>query len=113
MKNFAIYLGVLFVFMFLVPWAVVQYMADAAMPVCFMLFYMVNPMLSAIVGAYSGVNIKTAWFYPMLLAIAFLGGVWISFETTEPMFAVYSVTYIIIGYLVTLIAFIIKKILKK
>lgn len=113
MKRLLSYLSLMAVTMFLIPCLTVEFGGDGGMAICFLLFYAFNPILAAFVGVYAGMNMKTIWYYPVILAVCFLLGVWVAFTTTEIMFTVYSITYLIIGWVVMLITFGIRKLLGK
>lgn len=58
---------------------------------------------SEVVGIFSGRNIKTSWFQPILLAILFLIGTWIFFGMFELAFIHYSLIYFLLGIMVMVI----------
>lgn len=76
----------------------------------FYLFYAVNPLSSEVVGIFSGRNIKTSWFQPILLAILFLIGTWIFFDMVELAFIHYALIYFLLGIIVmAIVSFLTKK----
>ncbi len=113
MKRILSYLSLLAVTMFLLPCLTVEFGGDGGMAIVFLLFYVFNPILAAFVGIYAGMDMKTTWYFPLLLAVCFLPGVWVAFTTTEIMFVIYSICYLIIGWVVMLITYGIRKLLKK
>lgn len=90
--------------MLLLPWCAVTFgKGDAGMAVCFLLFFAVNPIMSVVTGVFSGRDIRSSWFQPMLLAALFLLGTWVFFGMGEPAFLFYAVVYLILGYSAMLI----------
>ena len=86
------------------PWLAVKFAGSAGMAVCFILFFAVNPLFSAICGVFAGRNIKRLWSLPITTAILFLAGVWLFFEMGEPAFLLYCGCYLIIGIIAMLIS---------
>ena len=80
------------------PWMAVAFAGDAGMAVCFVLFFGINPLFSALCGWAAGRDIKRLWILPVGTAGLFLLGVWIFFELGEPGFLVYAGIYLVIGF---------------
>ena len=74
------------------------------MAVCFILFFAVNPLFSAVCGAFAGKNIRQLWALPIITAGSFLAGVWLFFEMGEPAFLLYGGCYLMIGMITMLIS---------
>lgn len=91
------------------PWFAVEFAGDGGMAVCFLLFYAVNPIFSAVCGAYAGKNIKRLWTLPIVVAGLFLVGAWLLFEMGEKAFLLYSGCYLIIGVAAMLISSFVNK----
>ena len=68
-----------------------------AMGACFILFFAIDPLFSAICGAIAGKNIKQLWALPIITAGLFLIGVWLFLEMGELDFLIYCIGYLIIG----------------
>lgn len=84
--------------MLLLPFLVVTFVAaDAGMFVCFIMFFVINPIYSAVLGIFGGKNIKSMWYHPIILAVLFLIGIFIIFETFDIIFVAYAVVYLAIG----------------
>ena len=97
--------------MLLLPWLTVTFVqSDAGMAICFILFFAINPLYSAVCGVWSGKDIKQLWTLPVITAGLFLTGVWVFFDAGEPAFLLYCGCYLIIGIIAMLIrAFIERK----
>lgn len=85
--------------MFLLPFAVARFASECSgMVLCMWLFFIVNPIYSAILGCRCGKDIKRMWILPLVSAVLFLAGTWIFFDITEPWFLVYAAIYLAIGW---------------
>ena len=91
------------------PWMAVAFAGDAGMAVCFLLFYAINPLFSALCGWAAGRDVRRLWFLPALTAVLFLLGVWIFFELGEPLFLLYGGAYLAIGFAAMLLRALLKK----
>lgn len=88
------------------PWLAVTFApADAGMAVCLLLFYVVNPIYSVILGCIAGQDIRRLWVFPLLSAILFWVGAAIFFTVSEPLFIFYAGIYLIFGVAAMLITF--------
>lgn len=98
------------VIMLLFPFFTVHLVdGDNGMAVCFMLFFAINPVYSAICGVAAGTDMKHLWFLPVMNAVLFLAGTWLIFTMGEPAFAWYAIYYLIIGLAAMLLSAFIKK----
>jgi len=86
------------------PWMAVTFAGDAGMAVCFLLFFAVNPLFSAVCGVSAGREIKKLWALPLITAVLFLVGTWLFFEMGEPAFLIYCGCYFVIGVAAMLIS---------
>ena len=86
------------------PWIAVKFLGSAGMAVCFVLFYAINPLFSALCGIFAGKNIKQLWGLPIIIAGLFLAGAWMFFEMRETAFLWYSGCYLMIGIISMLIS---------
>ena len=85
--------------MFVLPFCVARYVpADAGMALCMILFFIVNPVYSAILGFRCGRNIRQMWNLPLVSCVAFLAGVWLFFDIKEVWFIIYASVYLIVGW---------------
>lgn len=84
--------------MFILPFAVARLASECAgMALCMMLFLVINPIYSIILGIVGGRHIKSLWSLPLVCAVAFLAGVWSFFDIHEPWFIAYAVVYLCTG----------------
>lgn len=86
------------------PWLAVEFAGSAGMAVCFILFFAINPVFSAICGIFAGKNIKQLWALPIITAGLFLVGTWLFFDMGETAFLLYTGCYLIIGIIAMLVS---------
>lgn len=67
---------------------------DAGMAVCFLLFFAVDPVFSAVSGWENPGN----WWLPAVVAGFFLAGVWLFFDLGETAFLRYAAVYLALGW---------------
>lgn len=85
--------------MFVLPFCVAWFApADAGMALCMLLFFIVNPIYSAILGYCCGSNVRQMWNLPLVSSVAFLAGTWLFFDIREVWFIIYATVYLIIGW---------------
>lgn len=109
-KPYIGWLALSFVIMLLLPWGAVTFVkGDAGMAVCFLLFYIIDPIYSALVGYFSGKSIKKMWSLPVICALAFLLGVWLFFDMGESAFILYAGIYFVIGAAVMFLSALMRK----
>ena len=100
-----IWLAVTIVVMLALPFAVARLASECSgMALCMILFFIINPIYSAILGNRCGKDIWRMWNLPLVSAIVFLAGTWIFFDIHELWFLVYAVVYLIIGYIAMFIS---------
>ena len=92
-----------------IPWLTVEFAGVSGMAICFLLFYIVNPVFSAVCGIFAGTDIKRLWAVPVIVPVLFLMGVWIFFELGEPDFLIYGLSYLIIGATTTLLSYLLNR----
>lgn len=110
MKKTAGLLAVTAFIMLALPWLTVTLVrSDAAMAVCFLLFFAVDPLIAALVGAAAGKDLRARWFLPLIPAALFLVGAWVVFDPGEPAFVRYAAVYLAIGLVSMLVAAWIRK----
>lgn len=86
------------VVMVLLPWIAVTFAkSDAGMAVTLLLFFVIDPIYSVVLGVFAGKHIREMWSLPFIAAILFLCGTWIFFEPGEGAFVVYAGVYLVIG----------------
>lgn len=104
-KTITIWLAITLVMMFLLPFAVARFAPECSgMALCMILFIIINPLYSAILGFRCGKDVAKMWNLPLVSAIAFLAGTWIFFDIHELWFIAYAAAYLIIGYIAMFIS---------
>lgn len=63
-----------------------------------LLFFVVNPFTSVILGFRAGKTVRESWWLPVVNAVLFLLGVWLNFEMGEPAFLGYAAVYLALGW---------------
>ena len=102
------------VIMMIFPWLAVTFVkGDGGMAVCFILFFVLNPIYAIFAGAQVGKDVKRFWALPMIAAILFLAGTWLHFDMDEPAFLLYALIYLLLEAAAMLLSAFIRKILKK
>lgn len=97
-KSYLMGLALSAAVMVLLPWLTVNFVkGDAAMAVCFLLFFGVNPIFSIAMGIFSGKGRKVLWSLPILTSALFILGTWAFFGMGEPAFLLYAGFYLILG----------------
>lgn len=92
------WLGITLAVMFILPFAVAKLASECAgMAFCMILFLVVNPLYSILIGIVSGRNIKSLWNLPIISAVSFLAGSWLFFDIHELWFIVYAGIYLFLG----------------
>lgn len=98
-RAIIIWLAVTVAVLFVLPVCVARFAsADAGMALCMILFLIVNPLYSAILGYHCGRNIRQMWSLPLISSISFLVGTWLFFNIREVWFSIYAATYLAIGW---------------
>ena len=79
--------------MILLPFLFVTFAkGDNGMAICFVLFYVINPLFSICLGYKAD-----KWIYPVVNSLLFLMGTWIFFDMGEIAFVYYAMVYLILG----------------
>lgn len=108
-KDLILWSLVSMVIMLLLPWLAVTFIkGDAAMAVCFLLFFVVDPMYSISIGVLGGKNVRYLWGLPIISTILFLLGTWLFFDMGESAFILYAGIYLILGICAMLISMLIQ-----
>ena len=98
-KAMILWLTISVVIMIALPFAVARLASECSgMALCIILFFIVNPIYSAILGFRCGKYIRRMWNLPLVSSIAFLAGTWIFFDIKEVWFIIYATVYLIIGW---------------
>lgn len=88
------------VVMFVLPFAIARFASECnGMALCMILFLIVNPVYSAILGFNCGRNIRQMWNFPFVSSIAFIAGTWLFFDIKEMWFIIYAATYLALGWI--------------
>lgn len=103
MKNcrvIMVWLAVTIAMMFALPFAVARLASECSgMALCMLLFFIVNPLYSAILGYRCSRNVRQMWNLPLVSSVSFLAGTWLFFDISEEWFIVYAMVYLIIGWM--------------
>lgn len=95
--------------MFFLPFAIANLASECAgMALCMMLFLVINPIYSIIIGIVAGWNPKLKWNLPVVSSVAFLAGAWLFFDIHEPWFIAYAAVYLCLGFGAMIVAHILK-----
>ena len=107
-KRTIVILAIIVTTMLIIPFVAVNTVkADAGMLVAMMLFFLVNPAVSIVIGILAGKDIKFFWFTPLLIAGLFWAFSSLTYETAFPI--VYSAIYLAVSAVSMLIAWAITK----
>lgn len=99
-KAMIVWLTISVVIMIALPFAVVGLASECSgMALCMLLFFIVNPIYSAILGFCCGKDIRRMWNLPLVSSIAFLAGTWLFFDIKEVWFILYASVYLMIGWM--------------
>lgn len=102
MKKTLILLGIS-LFLFLVcPWLTVLFAGMNGMAICFLLFFVVNPLFFIVEGLLSGMSFKSHWWLPLASAFIYPLSCWILFDMGEIAFLIYAGLYLAVGVLAML-----------
>lgn len=99
------WIGITLAVMFILPLIVAKCVPSdcCGMVVCFVLFFIVNPFYSLLIGVYAGRNIKTRWGMPVFSAAVIQLGTWLFFDFYAPEFLKLTGAYMCIGIVSMLI----------
>lgn len=99
-KKYVYWLCVTAVIMVVLPFAVARLASECSgMALCMMLFFIINPVYSVILGLNCGKNIRRMWSLPLISSITFLAGTWLFFDIREVWFLVYAAIYLSLGWI--------------
>mgnify|MGYP001055247329 CR=1 FL=1 len=97
-QAIVLWLTITVIVMFVLPFVVAKFAPEhSGMALCMILFYIVNPIYSFILGLRCGRNVRRMWNLPFVSSIAFLAGTWLIFDIKEVWFVIYASVYMIIG----------------
>ncbi len=110
MKKLILWIIASTVIMLAFPWLAVTFIkGDGGMAVCFILFFVLNPIYVICAGVYAGKDKKRLWALPILTALFFLAGTWLFFDMGEKAFILYALVYLFLGITAMLVSMFIKK----
>ena len=113
MKKHIIWASISTLLMLGGPWCALRFSGLDAMGACFILFFLVDPLFSALCGIFAGTDIKSLWYLPLAVALLFVAGVWIFIDMGELDFLWYAACYLIIGVASMLTSAFIRNMLKR
>ena len=100
-KEFFCWAAVSAAIMLVLPWLAVAFVkGDAEMAVCLLLFMVVDPMYSLIIGISAGRDMRHLWSLPVISALLYLCGAWIFFDMGETAFIQYAAVYLVLGIII-------------
>lgn len=114
-SRFFRWLSISIVIMIILPWLTIDYAeSDDYKNILFLLFFVINPLYSAVVGIFSGRNLLELWAIPNITALLFLLGSWIFFDRDESnAYLIYSGIYMLISLSSMFVTIYIRKLLIK
>ena len=97
-KKIFIILTIMLCVLFILPFILINISkSHEFMGITMMLFFVVNPLTTAIINSMIGKDIKKMWWMPILFCIVFLLSYWLVLEEIILDLVFYAVIYIIIG----------------
>ena len=113
-NNLLTWLILTAIVMLVFPWLTYTFIkGDTGMAVCFVLFFIIDPLFSIICGVFASRNPKKLWACPLMTGILFILGCWMSFEMGEGAFVVYRIGYCAISAAAMGISVLFSKILRR
>lgn len=101
LRIIIIWFAVTVAVMCVLPFTVARLASECSgMALCMMLFYIVNPIYSVILGQRCGRDVRRMWYLPLISSVTFLAGTWLFFNIREVWFIVYATIYLAIGWVV-------------
>ena len=104
-NSIFVWLCVSIAVMFLLPFGVARLTSECAgMALCMLLFFVVNPAYSIVLGMRCGRDLRNMWYLPLVSSVTFLVGTWMFFDIREPWFIVYAAVYFVLGMIAAAIS---------
>ena len=97
MKKSLILLGISLFLFLLCPWLAVLFAGMNGMAICFLLFFVINPLFFIVEGLLCGMNLKQNWWLPLGSSLVYLLSSWILFDMGEMAFLIYAGLYLLVG----------------
>ena len=105
MKKTVLWLILTACIMLVLPWLAVSCLgSNDSMIVCLCLFYIVNPLFSAVLGTSAGKSIKKHFLLPAVPALLYLAGAWFVFGSNDAAFYLYAAIYLALGIIAMLLS---------
>ncbi len=82
---------------------------DGGMGFSFIQFFAINPLICASLSILAGTEIKRLWFLPFVIAVIFPFSFSLAVSEMVWELFIYSVIYLVIGYIMMLITYLIKR----
>ena len=99
-RKLMLWAALSFAVMILLPLMMILFVdSNDAMPLIYALFFVLNPVFSAIGGYAAGKNIRQLWWIPLMISEFFLVGAWGFFSMGELIFVLYAAFYLLLGLL--------------
>lgn len=98
-KNYIYWLCATIIVMFMLPFVVARLASECSgMVLCMILFLVVNPVYSIMLGAVCGKDVRQMWNLPLVSSVGFLAGTWLFFDIREIWFLIYAAIYLALGW---------------
>jgi hypothetical protein len=111
-KDFIFCFSLSLIMMFILPLLLIAFVkhSDAGMAICFLLFFVINPLYALFVGAFAGNHIKVLWSQPILSSLLFFLGVRLALEMDIGTCTLFASVYLALGLLAMGLSWLIRKI---
>lgn len=96
-KKVLIAVGLALLVFLLIPFLSVTFAGMAGMSICLLLFFSVDPLVCAVIGAMAGTDIKRLWWLPVAAAAAMPLCFSLCVQEFIPELFIYAALYLIIG----------------
>lgn len=107
-KGLILIVGLILSSMLVLPILAVNFVPDdAGMLVCLAMIFILNPIISVLIGIISAKDVKFYWFAPFLIAVFYWLSSTFTFKTAFPI--VYSLAYFVICSVTIFLILVFKK----
>ena len=113
MKKTITWLSLSIVVFYLFMLLTILYGGSNGMGICFLLFFLVNPLFFIVEGIVCGLTLKSHWWLPLASSVLYLLSTWLFLEIGEMEFVWYAGIYLGAGVLSMLGAHFGKKLWKE
>ncbi len=97
MKKTVTMLVISLVLLFVIPLLNVWFGGMNGMAICFLLFFMVNPIFFVLEGIFCSSTVKQHWWLPLASALIYLLSCWVLLDIGETAFLIYAGVYLAIS----------------